>query len=206
MSINSLVTVLKVDGPLVVSDPCYLSGELRYDGRNSALRFEKVAAGDWACEVLITEETQGWGPRVERLSAKHPSCLGKTHWSSPAGTVPVDSGQMSILPESEIANFKDDNDVAWDEESIQAKTGDFSYQGACQATLSEAQGGVIGDGRMLVSSTGYGDGQYDVNVWKDSDGVVYGIEIDFIPEEEGDDWDEEEEEIEDDDAIVDDDE
>ena len=38
----------------------------------------------------------------------------------------------------------------------------YSYNGSCGATLSEAMGGQLGAIHGVVSSTGYGDGCYEV--------------------------------------------
>ena len=70
------------------------------------------------------------------------------------------------------------------EEAKKQPSGDYSYQGACEATLTEAQGGEIGNGLAVCTSTGYGDGMYPVIATYNEDGRVAAVEIKFIPEEE----------------------
>jgi hypothetical protein len=52
----------------------------------------------------------------------------------------------------------------------------------CDRTLNDSQWGVIPYG--CVSSSGYGDGCYEVNYISDKDGEAVRVEINFIPDEE----------------------
>ena len=56
---------------------------------------------------------------------------------------------------------------------------DYSYNGACSATLSEKQGGELGDGTGVAVSTGYGDGTYNVYAKKEN-GRVKQVVIKFF--------------------------
>jgi hypothetical protein len=74
------------------------------------------------------------------------------------------------------------------------------YGDACALTLTEgAVGGLLKSGRGVVSTTGYGDGDYRVVLSYDRDGLVIGIMVVFIEDEsEDDDWYDDENEDEDD--------
>ena len=76
------------------------------------------------------------------------------------------------------------DDTVTVEEVKQPPSGDYSYQGACEATNTEAQGGEIGNGLAVCTSTGYGDGMYPVIATYNEDGRVAAVEIKFIPEED----------------------
>jgi len=65
----------------------------------------------------------------------------------------------------------------------------YSYVGSCGATISEAKGGQLGRCQGVVSSTGWGDGVYDVyqNIDIES-GRVASLEIIFMRESDNDDY------------------
>jgi len=77
------------------------------------------------------------------------------------GNVGVDSGQIMISDPCYVKGFIDN------EKFEPARADDegnypYSYNGSCGATLSEAMGGQLGVIHGVVSSTGYGDGCYEV--------------------------------------------
>jgi hypothetical protein len=82
------------------------------------------------------------------------------------GYVGVDSGQLLITDPCYISDFKN-NEYAAPHETKQGKT-EYSYAGACHATLGEKQGGSlfndIGAELGVAFSSGYGDGVYPVYV------------------------------------------
>jgi hypothetical protein len=70
-----------------------------------------------------------------------------------------------------------------DEWNLEGKVGQYSYHGA-SATTIESSAGVLGDGRSVVFSSGYGDGVYPVYVQYNEDGRVAKVLIEFIGDEE----------------------
>ena len=62
--------------------------------------------------------------------------------------------------------------------------GDDWYEKMCKFTLSEASWGAYDNG--VVSSSGIGDGAYDLYVMKDGDEIV-GMKVDFLPDDEDED-------------------
>ena len=63
-------------------------------------------------------------------------------------------------------------------------SGEYSYNGACQATLSDAQCGELGFGHAVVVTAGYGDGRYPVHVTRNEDGRIATATITFIEDED----------------------
>ena len=101
-------------------------------------------------------------------------------------TYPTDfSNYEAIIPDyCKTMNQLLRDDTHTFEEVKQPPSGDYSYQGACEATTTEAQGGELGDGLAVCTSTGYGDGMYPVIATYNEDGRVAAVEIKFIPEED----------------------
>ena len=93
------------------------------------------------------------------------------------GRFGVDSGQAMVGDPCYLD--------AWNQES------DFNYERACEATIKKEYG-VLGHGKSVVFSTGYGDGLYPVYAEINDEGRIEKITIDFVgsedyDEEEGDD-------------------
>lgn len=61
---------------------------------------------------------------------------------------------------------------------------EYSYNGACSATLSEKKAGFVGyEGQAVAMSTGYGDGSYSVYATYNKERRIKKVEIIFIDEE-----------------------
>ena len=64
-------------------------------------------------------------------------------------------------------------------------SGEYSYEGACQATLQTPyRGGQIGEGKAVCSSTGLGDGCYPVLATYTAEGRVAKVTITFMQGED----------------------
>jgi hypothetical protein len=77
------------------------------------------------------------------------------------GNVGVDSGQIMISDPCYVKGFID-NEKFEPARADESGNYPYSYNGSCGATLSEAMGGQLGVISGVVSSTGYGDGCYEV--------------------------------------------
>jgi hypothetical protein len=106
------------------------------------------------------------------------------------GNVFVDSGQMMLGDPCYLEGWQG-HDFASD------RPGEYSYAGACTASLSDDSAGIIGtdhrgprEGMAAVFSTGYGDGSYPVDVTYNADGRVVAVTILF--DEDTEDADDEE--------------
>jgi hypothetical protein len=92
-----------------------------------------------------------------------------------AGAFGVDSGQVMIGDPCYLDNYDPNENQPWE---LTGKEGEYSYHGACATTL-KSNYGELGNGLAVVSSTGYGDGQYPVYVKLNEDNRVSMIVIDF---------------------------
>lgn len=99
------------------------------------------------------------------------------------GHVGVDSGQVMITDPCYLSDWKDDEFGSSDAPL------NYSYSGACAATLGENGGAEIGSGTQGVASrTAHGDGCFPVFQIIGNDGTVEGLFVDFAgmtdPEED----------------------
>ena len=120
-------------------------------------------------------------------SVTNPCCSGFKLLNFDAG---VDSGQFGFFDRDfyrndEIAkdlpkhDFGDDYDV---------NEGDSWYRAVCDLTLAEESWGVLSGG--VVSTSGFGDGSYNVYGSKDESGEYVAFYVEFIGshDEHEDDW------------------
>ncbi len=90
------------------------------------------------------------------------------------GHVGVDSGQVMITDPCYLSDWKND-----EFDSSDAPL-NYSYSGACAATLGENGGTEIGSGTQGVASrTAHGDGCFPVFQIIGDDGTVEGLFVDF---------------------------
>ena len=99
------------------------------------------------------------------------------------GHVGVDSGQVMITDPCYLSDWKNDE---FDSNDAPLN---YSYSGACAATLGENGGAEIGSGTQGVASrTAHGDGCFPVFQIIGNDGTVEGLFVDFAgmtdPEED----------------------
>ena len=135
-----------VSGKIRVTDPCYdkeIGGAVVVPAKN----------GVWAVEAVV-KNLGVWGRRVTRIIATHPDHRERNH---PLGdtdsSIGVDSGQAgffceSIYPEGETGEYDDKKSF---------------YGRCCEATEGMSGGVVMGKG--YVSSSGFGDGEYELDVY-----------------------------------------
>lgn len=98
-----------------------------------------------------------------------------------AGSFGVDSGQAMVGDPCYLSEWNPNEN---DEFLPDSYAGEYGYLGACHATLSEDQFGVLGFSSGVVFATGYGDGIYPVYVLKNSDGRISKVLIDFEGDED----------------------
>lgn len=96
------------------------------------------------------------------------------------GSFGVDSGQVMVGDPCYLDEWKSNRNDEW---NLEGKVGQYSYHGA-SATTIESSAGVLGDGRSVVFSSGYGDGVYPVYVQYNEDGRVAKVLIEFIGDDE----------------------
>ena len=94
------------------------------------------------------------------------------------GSFGVDSGQVMIGDPCYLDNWDTSKDIEFN--TYPEHAGEYSYLGACQATLeNKTQAGVLGGGLSVVAVTGYGDGVYPVYAEYNSDNRISKITIEF---------------------------
>ena len=186
-----------VSGRLAVSDPCYdedvwCRGEIDNAKNGSWFAFaDEKAIERWgeAFTRLIAvhedyvdriasmgEKTEGLAKKTDQLS-KH--CCGSLTMHRAAFAVGVDSGQAGIFDASHYR----DNSVVPNEgysHQFEDEEADAWYDYCCEITLSDSCAGVLPFG--VVSVSGFGDGEYVCDFWKNADGEVVRVEIEFIAE------------------------
>ena len=99
------------------------------------------------------------------------------------GSVSVDSGQIIIVDPCYLRDFES-NEYERDIKQI----GNFSYSGSCNTTQTPESAGPLDHSDIfghtfsaaVASSTGYGDGEYEVFATYTADDRIAKLEIIFI--------------------------
>ena len=99
------------------------------------------------------------------------------------GQISVDSGQAMVGDPCYLDEWKPWNADEQEFSDHVNKKGEYSYLGACNATITEGYG-QLGFGTAVVFSTGYGDGSYPVYAEFDENGRVAKVVIDFLGEDD----------------------
>lgn len=193
-----VVTAVKfqVKKTLVLADPCYideddgtrkkiLSDIAKREAGAGSLSKAWATEGEWIAEIemLDNSQTHGWGDRVATLKARRtdiPMQYDPTRRSTRifAGRNGVDSGQMFIGCASGLPlNYEDLL-------AVYGPPGDHD-KWVMKDFFAFASG--------AVSSTGCGDGLYEVWAWADKDDLITGVEIIFLSDEEDSLYDDEDE-------------
>lgn len=165
-------------GQIRVSDPCY-------DKDDDYLGMTLPAKnGEWVAHADF-DDMGNWGDRVVSLTAEF---VGKSKTVEVnQGRIAVDSGQAGIF---DLDSYKNDKIV----ENVKRIHNDSIcedepwYSICCDRTLSKNQWGVVPNG--VVSSSGFGDGCYEVTYFSDKDGLATRVEIIFISDESDEEVDE----------------
>lgn len=97
------------------------------------------------------------------------------------GSFAVDSGQAIVGDPCYLDEWENwDNNEPFDNHA--QKKGQYGYLGSCGVTLAEGYG-ILGIGKAVAFTTGYGDGYYPVYAQFNDDGRITKIVIDFEDEE-----------------------
>lgn len=167
-------------GPtVIVTDPCYERG-------THCASSVDVVAGDYVVEV----DYQNFGSagfrddRVVRLRAiKQGAQIAR--WQTHPTHLGVDSGQLGFFDDTIYPHDKSQFDY-------DPGTSPTFYTQCCKHTLGEyesgAKHGLIG-GKGVVSSSGFGDGSYELVQALDHDERVVGLCVVFIQDDEDEDYD-----------------
>jgi hypothetical protein len=184
---------IKLGTSVRVSDPCY------GDDVWCKTKLTNVKEGDYIVKV---EHIESWGTRVSKLEVVHTDHIGLSYgdhnWEEHS-EIGVDSGQAGIFCESSYRNDEVGKDIVipsgdWLGFPMEDKQeGDVWYDKMCAFTIN-------GDGHWgsyesgVVTSSGYGDGGYPLDVLELEDGTIVGMRITYMFEEDEDEDEEEEDE------------
>jgi len=161
MNINGKFEI--ISGKIVISDPCYTRDTWCIGV------IDNVKNGKWN---FTANQIDSCGRRIQNIEAYHSGSSVKNYkYIEDLG---VDSGQLGIFDDSIYPHGEDMGEYD-DKTSFYGK--------CCEITLSKDAVGSV-DNLGVVSSSGYGDGNYEAVLGLDVEGQVVKIEICFIIDEE----------------------
>jgi|GEM_PF-543514 len=138
---------VEFSGKVVVSDPCY-------DRDCWCMKPDfPVLPGKYHVYAFYNDE-KDWGVRVAALLFRHESFdqIPFHGWKDIDADIGVDSGQCGIFDDSIYPQEKDHPDHK------------PFYEECCDITLADSQAGILQSGKGVVSSSGCGDGSYNLSV------------------------------------------
>jgi hypothetical protein len=140
---------------VVVSDPCY-------DRDVWCMQTGvPVKPGRYKVFILLSNE-KDWGVRVANLVLVHEDHQGSPQkdWESVGSCIGVDSGQCGVFDDAVYPQSKDHPNF------------EPFYEECCNLTLSKDMAGILANGKGVVTSSGFGDGSYELLAKKDGDRCV----------------------------------
>jgi len=182
---------------VIISDPCYEVPTWCQE------IIKNVRPGVYDTQVDY-RESAGWGERVHSLTVLH-NIIKSPIWEHHCNHIGVDSGQAGVFCMTSYRNDEISQELPWLTEKGDPfgdhpfrpvkEDGEQWYVKMCDRTLSTEEGwGTYDTG--VVSSSGYGDGQYELLI-SQMDGMIHGFKIIFIDdsyqEEEYDEYEMEDE-------------
>lgn len=161
-------------GHLTITDPCYTRDTWCMIPKHPALN------GTWYADVEEYEFEKG---RIAKLVAHHERHSKHDADITHIGEIGVDSGQAGIFDEGTYPSDQETTGKLGSLRDLNRKAISF-YDECCLKTCGdEGSGSVKHFGSGAVSSSGYGDGSYDVS-GKIEDGKLVAVQITFIEDEE----------------------
>ena len=153
-----------------VTDPCY--------GNDTwcAYTIPNMQPGKYCACITIINTKDSWGPRVTEIgivNQQYFHLIKDTEFKRVEGAhIGVDSGQ---------AGFFDNEMFSKLERTEKDRPNEVFYDECCALTRKE--GGPLASGKGFVSSSGFGDGGYDLFT-VEKDGEVIAAKVVFISDEE----------------------
>lgn len=145
---------------IFVSDPCYRTDTWCTE------KVENVLPGEYLYNIEVVD-TGEFGERVSFLQVCHKDYATRIpKWECMSRDIGVDSGQAGFF------DYK-----AFAAQGRDEKKHDAFYRECCG--LTDDFGYALEDGTGIVSSSGYGDGCYDLYGARNEDGKIYALRLDF---------------------------
>lgn len=161
----------------VISDPCYD----RPESINRSNAIVDVVPGVWHAEIILSNEGQ-WGHRVAELYVWNDE-WGQHRPKEFLTSCGVDSGQLGVF---DYAKYP----IGVNGYTAEYGEADNWYTKACNETYDEKDrsktAGIV-DGMGANSSSGFGDGEYEIFVARNGEDKVVSLKAVFIPEDKDND-------------------
>ena len=165
-------TFIVESGKLIVTDPCYQTGE-----EELQIILSNVKKGKWTASITYDEEQV-----IEKLIALYEGKKPSGKWHVCDKPIAVDSAKAGIF---DIAIFRRDDAIQYEVKNVFDieidEDGLLYYVACCDVIDSDEEGGVVPGG--AVSMSGFGDGMYDVKVKYNISREIVGVMIDYGEEE-----------------------
>jgi len=189
-------------GKIVASDPCYTLEPPTW----CMGIIDNVKNGEWVAKIENLDVSM-WGNRVSKLIVAHPDAVNihgeEITLKEDFPDEPldfrggVDSGQFGFFDFDSYRNDEPVKEIKVNFNNSDKEDGEHFYSVCCDITLADKRWGTIPNG--VVSSSGFGDGNYDVFGIKNNANEYVAFMVVFIGEDEDEDeedeWDEEDEDL-----------
>lgn len=167
---------LKVRNVLVISDPCYQASD---QGERHGHYEVGDAGGTWNIETETTDDTQGWGTRVKKVTIERADAPYSLDSVGVVDVLGVDAGLMGAYDRRSLP-------LDYDELLATLHPSHFWHHAPHLVKESDPEPDTNEPVEIptggFVCSTGYGDGGYELFRWNDSDGRPAKFEVVFIPD------------------------
>jgi hypothetical protein len=164
----------------IITDSCY-------DLKTWCNFIANIRAGEYDCYAKI-KNINNWGERVwEIVSIRRDATIisdnfDELEWLFEFGEIGVDSGSCGVF---DLEFFNDNNDKELDSlksGKISDEENEKFYDRMCGLTDNDNHCGTYKHG--FNSSSGLGDGGYELYVLKDDEGFITAMKVVFISEED----------------------
>ena len=158
-------------GKVVIGDPCYGHRKTEEEWLKENLLFIEAQNGVWS--ATMKSGVRSLSHRIFELLTYTNELDESLPWLE-LGMIDVDSGQAGIF---DYAYFQNDSDLEYDKELRNFENFSKFYQNCCSKSINHPHGGVLKHG--VNSSTGFGDGGYDI-LGQFKDGKLVAIKAEYI--------------------------
>ena len=146
---TSMIGWIDLSGKVVISDPCY--------DRNKWYVVKDIAVKPGKYAICVTQiDMEEYGVVIAAIMAVHTDYFKslKAEWNPYDCVIGVDSGQCGIFDDTIYPAYEKSGGEYDDENSF--------YGECCKLTLSDAKSGILRTRGGAVSSSGHGDGSYEL--------------------------------------------